>query len=160
MVFGLASPQGQAAGIFYALVYTLSTVGIFGLILLFRNDIQTIDDLKGLHAHKPYVAFLFLLVMLSLAGIPPLLGFDAKLLLITSLLHQQQYGLTLILVVMSVVAASYYLKLIKAIYFERGAESSWPIYRGFNTLLLNVNILALLVLGVFPSHLMTWVYSW
>jgi NADH-quinone oxidoreductase subunit N len=159
IVFGLASPQAQSSGIFYALVYTFSTVGIFGLILLFRDDIRNIDDLKGLHAQKPYLAFLFLLTMLSLAGIPPLLGFDAKLLIITSLLHQQQYGLSIVVVIFSVVAAAYYLKIIRSIYFESNDQHKWPTYRGFNTLLININILALLGFGIFPSHLMALVYS-
>ena len=158
MAFGLASPQGQGSAIFYALVYTFSTIGIFGLILLFREDIVNIDDLKGLHAQKPYLAFLFLLVMLSLAGIPPLIGFDSKLLIITSLLHQQQYGLTILVVILSVVAAAYYLKLVKAIYFERGREDKWLTYPGLNTVLININVLALLLFGLFPSHLIALAY--
>ena len=127
--------------------------------MLFREDIHNIDDLKGLHAQKPYLAFLFLLVMLSLAGIPPLIGFDAKLLIITSLLHQQAYVLTILVVIMSVVAAAYYLKVIKAIYFERGREDKWLTYRGLNSILINVNVLALLLFGLFPSHLMTLIYQ-
>ncbi len=158
IAFGLMSPQGEGSALFYALIYTFSSMAVFGLILAFRDEIQTIDDLKGLHAQKPYLAFLFLLVMLSLAGIPPLVGFDAKLLIITSLVHQQQYGLTILVLVMSVVAAAYYLKLIKAIYFERGRETKWQIDRGINSLLININVLALLVFGIFPSHLMALVY--
>ena len=158
IVFGLTSPQGQGSAIFYALIYTFTTVGIFGLILLFREDIVNIDDLKGLHAQRPYLAFLFLLVMLSLAGIPPLIGFDAKLLIVTSLLHQQEYGLTILVVIMSVVAAAYYLKVIRAIYFERGREDKWLTYRGLNSVLINVNVLALLLFGLFPSHLIALTY--
>ncbi len=159
MTFGLGSSQAQGSAIFYVLVYTFSSIGVFGLILLFKENLVNIEDLQGLHTQKPYLAFLFLLVMLSLAGIPPLLGFDAKLLIITSLLHQQQYGLTIVVLVMSVVAAAYYLKVIKAIYFESGRTLTWPTYRGFHSLLINVNILALLIFGILPFHLIAMAYQ-
>ncbi len=158
LAFGLSSPQGDGSALFYALVYTFSSIAVFGLILLFCEDRMNIDDLKGLHAQRPYLAFLFLLVMLSLAGIPPLIGFDAKLFVITSLLHQQQYALAVLVVIMSVVAAAYYLKWVRAIYFEKGSERKWMSASTLSTLFININVLALLLWGIFPSTLMALTY--
>ncbi len=155
LAFALVSPEGYASALFYAVTYTTASLAAFGLLLNFNRNIVNIEDLKGLHQHRPYIAFLFLIVMLSLVGMPPLIGFEAKFLIVASLFNQGHTGLAVFTLVMSVVAAAYYLKVLKAIYFDHGSDSThFKLNGGWGLLAININTWALLILGLFPASLM------
>jgi NADH-quinone oxidoreductase subunit N len=157
MVFialGLSTVTGLTSSAFYLLAYAFMTVAMLGLLIVVMPNIETVDQLKGLNKDHPFVAFLFLLVLLSFAGIPPLLGFDAKLLVIMSLLYQGHLFMSILVVLMSVIGAAYYLRIAKAIYFE---ASEAPIHfnaSGWGFALVGANALALLGFGIFPNGAM------
>ncbi len=153
IALGIGSPQGFASGVFYTLSYAATSVAFFGLLLMFKRDFITLDDLKGLHQQKPFTAFLFLILMLSFAGIPPLLGFDAKFLVILSLVHVGNTGLAIAMLVLSILSAAYALRVIKAIYFER-AEGDFSMCHSPVRIFIILNTLAILGFGIFPSGLM------
>ncbi len=155
LAFALVSPEGYTSALFYAVTYTAASAAAFGLLLNFNRDIVNLEDLKGLHQHRPYIAFLFLIVMLSLLGMPPLIGFEAKFLVVASLFNQGHTGLAVFTLVMSVVAAAYYLKVLKAIYFDHGSDSlHFKLNGGWGLLAININAWALLILGLFPAAFM------
>ncbi len=115
------SQFGYQASLFYTITYVLFTIAIFGIITQLKyngNPIEQISDLSGLNLKHPSYALLILLVMLSLIGIPPLLGFHAKLFIIQSLVMTQQIGLAIFVVIMTVIGSFYYLRVIKVMYFD------------------------------------------
>lgn len=158
LALGIGSIQGFSSAFLYVMVYTFTSVAMFGLILMFNRELVLIEDLKGLHHSKPFVAFLFLILLLSFAGIPPLLGFDAKLLVLMSLIHANHLILALVMLTLSVISAGYVLKVIKTIYFDRGeGEFKWNFSLG--SVCVTLNTLAVLGLGIFPVALITVVHQ-
>lgn len=156
IALGIGTAIGFANAIFYVSSYALTTVAFFGLLLILNRDLVAIDDLKGLHQTKPFTAFLFLILLLSLAGIPPLLGFDAKFLVLMALIHAQHIGVAIMMLALSVISAGYVLRIIKAIYFDRG-EGDFTSTRSFGSVCVVINTFAVLALGIFPAGLMTMV---
>ncbi|HXL73330.1 MAG TPA: proton-conducting transporter membrane subunit [bacterium] len=156
IALGLGTAQSYFSAFFYVVVYTAASLAAFGLLLSFNRDLVALDDLKGLHQSKPFTAFLFLILMLSFAGIPPLLGFDAKLLVIMSLIHQSQVGIAVVVVILSVVSAAYALRVIKAIYFDRPLKTEdFACKPSFGRVCVALNALALLGFGLFPLPLIS-----
>ena len=155
---GLATPQGFSAAVFYTMVYATTSVALFGLLLAFNREIVNIEDLKGLHGQKPFTAFLFLILLLSFAGVPPLLGFDAKFLVLLSLVHSGHLGVAIGMLVLSVISAGYALRVVKAIYFEKG-EGDFTCVRSFGRGCAVLNTLAILGLGIFPGVLITLIHQ-
>lgn len=153
IALGVGSLQGFANGFLYVVVYALTSVAFFGLILMFNRELILIEDLKGLHHSKPFTAFLFLVVLLSFAGIPPLLGFDAKLMVLMSLIHSNHVGMAILMLVLSVISAGYVLKMVKTIYFDRG-DGEFSIKPSLGTLCVTINTLAILGFGIFPIALL------
>lgn len=154
MVFialGLSTINGLTSSAFYLLAYAFMTVAMLGLLIVVMPTIETIDQLKGLNKNHPFVALLFLLILLSFAGIPPLLGFDAKLLVIMALLSQGHLLLSIFVVLMSVIGAAYYLRVVKAIYFDVALAPLQFKASGLGFALVGVNALALLGFGLFPN---------
>lgn len=155
MAFALGSTNGFSSSAFYLISYAFMSLALFGLLMVLLPHIENVDELRGLHAQHPFVALLFLLVMLSFVGLPPLLGFDAKLMVIMALVNAGHLGLSIFVVVMSVVGAAYYLRILKDIYFEPAlSKSSVAKPSGLAFVLSGVNALALLVAGILPSMLM------
>ena len=150
--------EGYAASMFYVLIYALATSGSFGIIILMSHkdfEADNISDYKGMHEHSPWFAFMMLILMFSMAGIPPMAGFYTKLMVIKSLISVDLVSIAIIAVLMSVVGAFYYLRMIKLMYFENAIEqtkSQAPIY---TRILLSLNVLLIFILGIFPSALMT-----
>ncbi|MEQ1515937.1 MAG: NADH-quinone oxidoreductase subunit NuoN [Usitatibacteraceae bacterium] len=150
--------NGYASGMFYVITYVLMTAGSFGMIMLLSRagfEADNIDDFKGLNQRSPTYALMMLFIIFSMAGIPPFLGFWAKLAVLEGVLNAGYTWLVVFAVLMSVIGAFYYLRIIKVMYFDAPTDTS-PIaatadMRG----LLFVNAFALLVLGVFPGVLMT-----
>jgi NADH-quinone oxidoreductase subunit N len=158
-LFGLiaGTPEGYAFSLFYILMYVLMGLGSFGLITLMSQqgiEIESIEDFKGLNARNSWLAFLMMLVMLSLAGVPPMVGFFAKLFVLKALVDVHMTGLAIFGLVMAVISAFYYIKIIKVMYFDTPSLTAGKIVitKGARAM-LSINVLALLFLGIFPTGL-------
>jgi len=153
----LSAPEAYSAAMFYSIVYVLMSLGAFGMVLLLSRtgfEADTIRDYQGLNQRAPWYAFLMLLLMFSLAGVPPTVGFYAKLAVLDAVIKAGQVWLAVFAVVMSLIGAFYYLRVVKVMYFEE-PETDAPIEAGFEMrMLLSANGLAVLVLGVMPGPLM------
>ncbi|MDE2250150.1 MAG: NADH-quinone oxidoreductase subunit NuoN [Gammaproteobacteria bacterium] len=155
--FIAADPGGNRAALAYTLVYVLTTLGSFGVVLLAARtdgEAEDLDDFKGLGARDPLLAVLMLALMFSTAGVPPFAGFWAKLWIIQALLHTQHLWLAAFAVLTSVVGAYYYLRVVWFMYFDAGREqvavARSPLTRGA----LALNVLAVAALGVLPNVLL------
>ncbi|MDE1713077.1 NADH-quinone oxidoreductase subunit NuoN [Chromobacterium amazonense] len=149
--------QGYAAALFYAVVYVAMSMVGFGIILALSRkgfECENIDDLKGLNSRNSWYALLMLLAMFSMAGIPPLLGFYAKFVVVKAILDIGMVKLAVFAVLMSVIGAFYYLRVVKAIYFDEAQDTAPIAVRADMKLVLSLNALALLVVGVLPQSLL------
>ena len=148
---------GYTAAMFYAVTYALTAVGAFGLLTVLSGkgmEARELHDLKGLNQRNPWLAGLMLMFMLSMAGVPGFVGFFAKLYVIQALLDAGQLGLAVFAVVMSVVGAYYYLKVLKHVYFDKPITQA-PIQGGMDAqLAVSVNGLALIYYGWLPGALL------
>jgi len=159
-----ASPEGYAAAMFYAICYALMSVAAFGVILTLARsgfECEEISDLKGLNQKSPWLAFLMMLAMFSLAGVPPLVGFWAKVLVLESAIHANMLWLSLVGVVFAIIGLYYYLHVVKVVYFDKPAEGSVLAAKPDASLriVLSLNALALLALGLFWGPLLGWCRS-
>ena len=151
LAMALVSNDGLHASLYYTVVYSFTALASFGVITHITSNshgIEDISDLAGLSKTHPYFAILILITMLSSAGIPPLIGFHAKLMVIQALINNSYILLSIIVVLMTVVSAYYYLRVIKTVYFEE-RENLISTYTSSN-ILLSINVILLLALGVFP----------
>lgn len=150
--------KGNAAALFYTLTYVVATAGAFGIIILLCRrgyEVELLSDFKGLNARSPWTAFMMMLIMLSLAGIPPLVGFFGKLNVIDAVLSVGHTWLAILMVVASVVGAYYYLRVIWYMYFE-AAEDEAVVRASTDTrVVLGLNAAAVLALGIVPGWLWT-----
>ena len=150
--------NGYASGMFYVITYVLMTAGAFGMIMLLSRagfEADNIDDFKGLNQRSPLYAVMMLFIIFSMAGIPPFLGFWAKLAVLEGALNAGYTWLVVFAVLMSVIGAFYYLRIIKVMYFDAPTDTA-PIVATVDMRgLLAINAFALLVLGIFPGALMT-----
>ncbi|TLX22319.1 NADH-quinone oxidoreductase subunit NuoN [Thermomonas fusca] len=162
LFLGLAGggAEGYAAAMFYAISYALMATAAFGAIVLLARrgfEADNIDDFKGLNARDPWSAGMVLCVMASLAGIPPFLGFWAKLAVLRAAINGGMLWLAIVGVVFAVIGAFYYLRVIKVMYFDEPVgEPVLPRDDRALRLVFGVNALGLLVLGVFWNPLMAW----
>jgi NADH-quinone oxidoreductase subunit N len=148
---------GYGAGMFYVVVYMLMNLGAFGMILLLSRagfEAENLDDFKGLNQRSPWYAFLMLLLMFSMAGVPPTVGFYAKLAVLQAVISAGYIWLAVIAVLFSLIGAYYYLRLVKLMYFDAPADTAPIAARGDVRLLLSANGLAMLVFGLLPEPLM------
>ena len=166
---GLASGSGEGvaqinasaygSSLFYMVTYVLTTLGSFGVILLMSREgfeCETIEDLKGLNRHNPLLAGVLLVVMFSLAGIPPLVGFYAKLMVLQAVIQSGMLWLAVVAVVFSLIGAFYYLRVVKVVYFDEPAPERAAVH-GISTVpasMLTVNVALILFLGILPGGLM------
>ena len=151
LAMGLVTDDGLNASLYYTIVYSFTALASFGIITHITSNshgIEDISDLAGLSKTHPYFAILILITMLSSAGIPPLIGFHAKLMVIQALINNSYIILSVIVVLMTVISAYYYLRIIKTIYFEN-RENLISTYTR-NNILLSINVILLLGLGIFP----------
>lgn len=159
ILYGLmsASMNGFVYAMFYVVSYVLMTLAGFGIILLLSRkgfEADQLDDLKGLNQRSPWHAFLMLIVMFSMAGVPPTLGFYAKFSVLQAALQAGYLWLVVFAVLMAVIGAFYYLRVIKLMYFDEPIDHS-PIVAALDMrIVLGVNALALLVIGMMPQGLM------
>ena len=151
--------ESYGSALFYMLTYVLTTLASFGLIMLMTregHECEQISDLKGLNRRSPWMAALLLLLMCSLAGLPPLVGFDAKLLILQTLLKSDRLWLAVVAVLFSLIGAFYYLRVIKVMYFDE-PEAATPTIETVSwspRSLIILNGLAVLVLGLMPNGLL------
>jgi NADH-quinone oxidoreductase subunit N len=157
-LFGLlcANIEGYAAALYYVLVYSLMSVGAFGLLVLMSRmglEIEEMDSLKGLNRRNPWLAFLMMVVMLSMAGIPPTVGFVTKLLVLNALVDANMVWVAALGLFFAVIGAFYYLKVIKTMYFDEPTEAFPVAFKDAPYWIYSANCLALLYLGIFPGAL-------
>lgn len=159
LLYGIMSAgvNGFASAMFYIVSYVLMTLAGFGIILLLSRkgfEADKLDDLKGLNQRSPWYAFLMLITMFSMAGVPPTLGFYAKFAVLQAALQAGMVWLVVFAVLMAVIGAFYYLRIVKLMYFDepkdKAAIKSTPEMRWA----LSLNALALLGLGLMPQSLM------
>jgi NADH-quinone oxidoreductase subunit N len=159
LLFGIMSGtlNGFIASMLYVSVYVLTTLGSFGMILLLSRkgfESENLDDLKGLSTRSPWYAFLMLLLMFSLAGVPPTIGFYAKFAVLQAALQAGLVKLVVFAVLMAVIGAFYYLRVVKLMYFDEPQDNTPIRAQPDMALVLSVNGLAVLVLGLMPQRLM------
>ena len=146
--------EGYQAALYYTIAYVIMSVGGFGMVILLSRggfEAEQLDDFKGLNARSPWFAAVMLMLMFSMAGVPPFIGFWAKLAVIQAVLHIGALWLAIVAVAFSVVGAYYYLRVVKLMYFDEPDERR--SLEGGRTLrlVLSLNGLAVLVLGLFPG---------
>ncbi len=157
----LNAADAYSAAMFYVAVYVLTTLGTFGMVLLLSRagfEAENLDDFKGLNARSPWYAFIMLLLMFSLAGVPPTVGFYAKLSVLQPLLAADMVWLAVVAVMFSLIGAFYYLRIVKLMYFDEPLDTA-PIAPSLDvSVLISVNGLAVLALGIMPQSLMALCY--
>lgn len=147
---------GYSAAMFYVASYVLTTLGGFGIILLMSREgfeADRLEDLKGLNKRSPWYAFMMLVVMISMAGIPVSVGFFAKLSVLSAALDAGLTWLVVFAVLMSLIGAFYYLRVIKLMYMDEPADSAPLIADTDHRVLISVNGAAILALGILPQPL-------
>jgi NADH-quinone oxidoreductase subunit N len=159
MIAGTA--EGYAAALFYAVTYSITATASFGLIVFMSRggfEAEEIEDFRGLNQRNGWYALMVLLVMASLAGVPLFVGFLAKLQVLKAAVGSDMLWLALAAGVFAVIGAFYYLRVIKAVYFDEPMPSThleMPTDIPFR-IVLSANVLALVGLGVFGGPLMRW----
>jgi NADH-quinone oxidoreductase subunit N len=157
----LSAANGYSSSMFYILTYVFTTLGTFGIVMLLSRqgfESEQIDDLKGLAKRSPWYAAVMAIFMFSLAGIPPTVGFYAKLAVLQAIVSTNLAGyiwLAVIAVLLSLVAAYYYLRLVKVMYFDDPVDTRPIESTGEVRTLLSLNGAAVLVFGLLPGGLMT-----
>jgi NADH-quinone oxidoreductase subunit N len=149
--------DAYAASLFYVVTYVVTTLGSFGVLMLASSrgfECETLDDIKGLSRRHPWLAAVFLVLVFSLAGIPPTVGFYAKLSVLEAVVQAGHIGLAVFAVLASLIGAFYYLRLVKVMYFDE-AKLDAPLDCGrLAQSVLTVNGVAVLLLGILPGPLM------
>ncbi|GLQ45536.1 NADH-quinone oxidoreductase subunit N [Dyella lipolytica] len=156
-----AGPEGYAAAMFYAISYALMSTAAFGVILALSRagfECEEIEDFKGLNQRAPWMAFLMMLSLFSLAGVPPLFGFFAKLLVLQAAIHAGMMWLAIVGAVFAIIGLYYYLHVVKVMYFDKPVAGTEVRLQPDFTLrvALSLNALALLALGLYWGPLLGW----
>ncbi len=148
--------EGIQSSIVYLTIYLVMNLGVFGCVFMMKREnvfYEDINDLSGLSKNHPMLAFSFLIILFSLAGIPPLAGFFAKFYIFMAVIEANMYTLAIIGLLTTVVSAFYYLRIIKIIYFDRPKKAFDENYDwGLKGLLILSSIL-ILVYFIYPSIL-------
>jgi len=153
-----ATANAYSASMFYAVTYVLTTLGSFAMIMLLSRsgfEAESLEDFKGLNQRSPWFAAVMMVLLLSFAGVPPMVGFFAKLSVLEAALAAGHLWLVIVAVLLSLVAAYYYLRIVKLMYFDAPTDMS-PIVadRGMQ-ITLSINGMAVVLLGMLPGTLMT-----
>jgi len=152
------SQAGYGASMFYAIVYAIMSVAGFGMIALLSRagfEAENIEDFRGLNQRSPWFAFIMMAVMFSMAGVPPFLGFWAKIAVLQETVNSGYIWLAITGVVASVIGAFYYLRVVKAVYFDKPVDET-PIQASMDMrLTLSANGLLILAVGMYPTALVT-----
>lgn len=159
-LFGIlaASSEGFAASLYYVLVYAIMSAAAFGLIVLMSRsgiEVEDVHSLKGLSKRNPWLAFMMMIVMFSMAGVPPTVGFFTKLLVLKALVDVHMTWVAIVGLVFAVIGAFYYLRIIKTMYFDEAVDVPPVKLSRTTTLIYSINCLSLLYFGIFPGALIT-----
>lgn len=160
MLLGLISGgiDGYGSAMFYNVVYVLMNLGAFGMIMLLSREgfeADTLEDFKGLNQRSPWLAFMMLLLMFSMAGIPPTVGFYAKFMVLEAVVTAGYMWLAIAAVMFSLIGAFYYLRIVKLMYFDAPESHEQIKMQADSRLLISLNGLAVLALGLFPGMLIS-----
>lgn len=152
--------SGYTSALFYTVIYVLMAAGVFGVLLMLRKinsdgDVDELSELKGLGQSHPWLAFIMLLLMFSMAGMPLTVGFYAKLYVLQSLIYNDFVWLAILAVIMSIVGAFYYLRVIKFMYFDEHQETLGSHNALLARAVLSINGLLIVGLFIFPNYLMS-----
>jgi len=154
--------DGYSSAMFYTIVYTIMSLGAFGMIIMLSRagfEADNINDFKGLNDRSPWLAFMMLILMFSMAGVPPTVGFFAKLAVLQAVVSTGMIWLAVFTVIFSVIGAFYYLRIIKLMYFD-SAEEKAPIRTDLDMrVTMSVNGVMVLGLGIYPGALMALCYA-
>ena len=155
---GLAtgSNEGIQSSVIYITIYILMNLGLFSCLLMMKRNNQyyeSINDLSGLSKNHPLLSLSFLIILFSLAGIPPLAGFFAKFYIFKAVIEQSMFFLAVVGLLSTVVAAYYYLRIIKIIYFDEEKESYDTDHSIWLKFSLTVSTILILIYFIFPSQL-------
>ncbi|MEM7466897.1 MAG: NADH-quinone oxidoreductase subunit NuoN [Pseudomonadota bacterium] len=160
MLLGIiaATAAGYAASMFYAIIYALMSMGAFGGVILLsskHSEAEMLDDFRGLAKRSPWFGFIILVLVFSLAGIPPFAGFWAKWYVLKEVVAAGHVWLAAIAVFFSIIGAYYYLRLMKLMYFDDPVGNGDIVATTDLKLVLSVNGLAIFLLGILPGALMS-----
>ena len=159
IIAGPDSAEGYSAAMFYISTYVLVAAGAFAVISIMSKDgvdFDKLEDYRGLNARNPWLAFMMLLLLFSMAGVPPTVGFFAKLGLLEALVQAHYVWLAVLALLFALIGAYYYLRVVMVMYFEEPSESvvNVPVILSSNMLIaISLNGGAALVLGLLPSFL-------
>ena len=155
----LSAASAYSTALFYVVIYALMTLTSFGMIVYLSRpgfESDSLDDMRGLAKRSPWFAFLMMLTMFSLAGLPPTVGFYAKLAVFSAAVQAGLVWLAVAGVLLSLVGAFYYLRVVKLMYFDEPRDMTVVSGPSEMRALLSINAFALLLLGLYPDLLMTW----
>ena len=148
---------GYQAAVYYTLAYVIMAAAGFGMIILLSRkgfEAEELDDFRGLNARSPWFAAIMLIVMFSMAGVPPLLGFYAKFAVLAAVVEVGRTWLAVAGVLFSVIGAFYYLRVIKLMYFDDAVDEAPLVAATDLRIVLSLNGLLVLALGIFPQALL------
>ena len=150
--------NAYSSAMFYSITYVMTTLGSFGLIMLLARsgfEAEELADFKGLSKRSPWFAAVMSIMMFSLAGVPPLMGFTAKFSVLQAVLGTGQIWLTVLAVMFSLVGAFYYLRVVKMMWFDEPTDNAPLIVNTDMRVVLSLNGLLIVGLGVFPGSLLS-----
>jgi NADH-quinone oxidoreductase subunit N len=150
--------SGYSASMFYAITYALMAIGGFGVIILLSRsgeEADQLDDFRGLNDRSPWFALMMLILMFSMAGVPPTVGFYAKLAVLKAVIDVDMVWLALVAVFFSIIGAFYYIRIIKLMYFDEPATDAPLKINTDLQIAVSTNSLLVLGLGLFPGALLT-----
>ncbi|MEO7031873.1 MAG: NADH-quinone oxidoreductase subunit NuoN [Herbaspirillum sp.] len=153
-----ATANAYSSAMFYAITYMLATLGTFGVIMVLARsgfEAEELSDFKGLNKRSPWFALIMMILMFSLAGVPPTMGFYAKFSVLQAILGIGLVWLAVFAVLMSLVGAFFYLRVVKLMYFDEPIDTHPIVVNTDMRIALSVNGMALLVLGILPGPLMS-----
>ncbi|MGQ0524708.1 MAG: NADH-quinone oxidoreductase subunit NuoN [Betaproteobacteria bacterium] len=149
--------NGYSSGMFYVIVYMVMNLGAFGMIMVLSRsgfEAENLDDFRGLNQRSPWYAFVMLLLMFSMAGVPPTVGFYAKLSVLQAVVNAGYVWLAVVAVLFALIGAFYYLRIVKLMYFDTPVDAA-PIRPLADVRwVMSLNGLAMLVFGIMPGPLM------
>jgi NADH-quinone oxidoreductase subunit N len=157
-----ATPRGYAAATFYMLSYALMSLAAFSLLTMLSRkgiEVDEINDLKGLNSRNPWLAFMMLIIMFSMAGIPPLLGFFTKVMVLEALIRVHLVWVACVALILAVIGAYYYIRVVKVMYFEEPEDITGIKIERDLGVIFSVNSLMLLALGLLPGGLFALCWS-
>ncbi len=152
----IGSNEGYSSALFYTVIYALMSLGTFGILIVLSQkgfEAEHLDDMKGLNESHTWLAFLMLILMASMIGIPGTAGFIAKFWVLQALVESGHVALAVYAVLMSVIGAFYYLRIIKLMYVDKPEREASGRQAMDTGVVLSVNSLSMIALGLFPGIL-------